>query len=835
MRESSQLTSIKDLFNKISGNQKLQFIRRWNYIQRTFKMDDLVVIDFEDTDVDQFYWRCYFNNNSKLYESRRRATEALVDSFLGLGFKNIDDTFFKYTVENERWLGFFMPRPEWSEHSLHHTEQTINKLQIFKKYFDFRSFLENLFKENPVLESNEDRILNAFWMYGLEYKEFLANFHNNSKGNEDFKDLWYLSIFDLDDFSDLLPSEQITYLMFIAYESSYSIEVSNLFYSLIKESSSEVQSFFSEHKNFFLSQTTPGKQTHQYKYAIKKFISIAKEDKNQFYLNKIVDSKTRSVFSGLPQEIHTYFNKDFDYSNSVESASFKDTFQSLLSKLNIFDRINKSVLKYKLNFSDFSPPAKVIYNKGDIKWVDVKIKEELLRQKSLIFSSSEQSNLKKSIELSWQNHLMNLGNAITCPFFRVEKSSDSLFFKWNTINQNRGRVFVAEYQDKLQQEREEDRKCGEHIDNVKQLYNLEDAIKYAKRVPSFTFQHIQERWEKELRSALAEIKRKSAKRIRRMREFGILIGNEQPTLKMHIYLNEILAVEEEVKPYLTFVKKAFQSALPVKKMTHFDQYRNSHVGVEFDPETVFDQNKWQRGEVMKILKRKTVYGNVQQVNTFCLDFSGSMTHNRMRNLFKILFLIITGLEDRKVYNSIHFFNEKFIPGVELSLRYADRKTLFKILSQISNIADKAGRVIYKGIGGTNIYAGLKSCHDRIIKFSEDLYARKTEEGITKSIFLISDGEPTLGITDIPELADLIRDMRRKGDVSIKGIYIKPENDTSTFISRMLGEGHYVENTSFEEGVNNFVSIMTKTFEAQRKEFKNKKRAQKVFGARGARR
>jgi hypothetical protein len=29
--------------------------------------------------------------------------------------------------------------------------------------------------------------------------------------------------------------------------------------------------------------------------------------------------------------------------------------------------------------------------------------------------------------------------------------------------------------------------------------------------------------------------------------------------------------------------------------------------------------------------------------------------------------------------------------------------------------------------------------------------------------------------------------------------------------------------------------MTKTFEAQRKEFKNKKRAQKVFGARGARR
>ena len=153
-------------------------------------MDDLVIIDFEDEDVEQFYWRCYFNNSSKLYESRRRSTEALVNSFLGKTVNNIDDTFFKYAIENEKWLGFFMPRPEWSEQSLQDSERTIKKLQIFKKYFDFRTFLENLFKENPTIASNEDRILNTIWIYGLSYKEFLANFHNNSKGNEDFKDLW---------------------------------------------------------------------------------------------------------------------------------------------------------------------------------------------------------------------------------------------------------------------------------------------------------------------------------------------------------------------------------------------------------------------------------------------------------------------------------------------------------------------------------------------------------------------------------------------------------------------------------------------------------------------
>ena len=165
------------------------------------------------------------------------------------------------------------------------------------------------------------------------------------------------------------------------------------------------------------------------------------------------------------------------------------------------------------------------------------------------------------------------------------------------------------------------------------------------------------------------------------------------------------------------------------------------------------------------------------------------------------------------------------------MRYVDRKILFKILTQISRIADN--RVVYGGVGGTNISDGLEKCYQRIITFSDEIYSKKKEEGITKSIFVISDGEPTLGVMDIPDLAEIIRNMRREGDVSIKGIYIKPENDTSDFIPQMFGEGNYVENTSFEEGVKNFVSIMTKTFEMQRKEFKNKKRVKKVFGARGA--
>ena len=824
MGDSSQLTSIKNLFNKISGNQRLQFIRRWNYIQRSFKMDELVVIDFEAFEFSEFYWKCHFNSSNDFYDARQLYNTTLESSFFG-GNVNKPNDVFKDAVENEKWIGFFMPQPSWSNETLRESEKTIRKLQIIKRYFDFRNFLENVFNDNPTISKNEDRILNTIWLYGLAYRDFLSNLQQNSIGEEFFQDSWYLSIFELTNFKRLLPSEQLVYLMFIAYESVYSVEISNLFDTLIKESDSEVEAFYTAYKDVFLAPRFPSKEVQD---GVKNgFIALAAGDKNQFYLEELLSNKTkRSYLTRFPKEIRTYFNPDND-------SAIGNTIQSIIGRINIFDRVNKTILRKNTNRSNLSPPEIETYIKNGFKWNEVRIKEDLLECKHKILNKSEVDELESSINEDWQNHLTNLGNAVTCPFFRVARFNEQLFFKWNTKEQKSVRFHTSAYQEKLRQEREEDRLCGVYIEIVRTSYDLEAAIDYADRVAPFHFQHIQERWEIELRSALADIKRRYAKRIRRMREFGILTGSQKPNAQMHMYLDEILAVEEEVKPYLTFVKKAFQSALPVRKITHFDRYRNSHVGVEFDPETVYDQNKWQRGEVMKVLKRKKVYGDVQQVNTFCLDFSGSMTHVRMRNLFKILFLIITGLSDRKVYNSIHLFNEKFIPSVELSLKYVDRKTLFKVLSQISNISDN--RVSFGGRGGTNIYAGLHKCYERIVAFSDDLFASSKEEGITKSIFVISDGEPTLGITDIPELADLITKMRAESDVSIKGIYIKPVNDKSTFIPRLFGEGHYVENTNFEEGVNNFVSIMTKTFEAQRKEFKNKKRASKVFGARGAKR
>jgi len=822
MKDSSHYSSIEGFFNRMIPDKKLELAQKWNYLQKTFSREDVLVIEFEAENFEERYWRCHFKNPNTYFETRNRINKALESSFFG-GKVSDQDALFNFTNKKENWLGFFMPNAEKALDNLPEVQKILSRLKLFKNHFNIDAFLKDIFEQNPKIDTNEERVINSIWEFGLAYKEYLAKVHVNKSIDKSELSSWYLPIFNLDDFSKLLSSEQITYLIFMGYEAIYSSSLSRLFESLLKESSEEVQTFFSSYREMFLlNNSSDGSLVRAAK---KSFIKIVIEDKNEFFIQELILNTDGNDYLHLfPEELRR---------NLVSLSEESDTkaFQSLLKRLNIFKQVGKSIIGKKVNHSNLSPPNLKTYNNDLPKWRNVEKKISYLRAKSVYLSANGQNILDLIIQRNWQNHLINLANGITCPFFRWTKSSEQLIMQCNTLERKNAYEVEAAYERKLRFEIEEEERLAKHLEALQDFYDVSKAISYSRSVKAFSFLHLQERWKTGLQKALVDIKRRYNKRIRRMKEFGVIEGSEKPSILKQFYFDEILEVEKEVKPYLTFVKKAFQSALPVKKLTHFDPYRHSHTGIEFDPETVYDQNKWQRGEVMKVLKRRKVYGNVQQVNSFCLDFSGSMRHERMRNLFKIIFLIITGLEDRKIFNSIHFFNEYFIPNTEFSLRYVDRKVLYQILEQITNVVN--GQIIYGGQGGTNISAGLKQCYKRVMDFSEQVFNRNKEEGIVKSIFVISDGEPTLGITDLEELSNLINRMRREGGVSIKGIYIKPENDTSDFIPQIFGEGNYVENITFQEGINNFVSIMTKTFEAQRKEFKNQKRALKVFGAKGA--
>ena len=97
------------------------------------------------------------------------------------------------------------------------------------------------------------------------------------------------------------------------------------------------------------------------------------------------------------------------------------------------------------------------------------------------------------------------------------------------------------------------------------------------------------------------------------------------------------------------------------------------------------------------------------------------------------------------------------------------------------------------------------------------------------MFVITDGEPSVGITDLDELNDFITEKRADGDVAIKGIYIKSEEDENSFMESIFGADEFVETVEFGEAVNKFVTIMTNTYKTQRKAQKWKIKLESLKG------
>jgi len=176
-----------------------------------------------------------------------------------------------------------------------------------------------------------------------------------------------------------------------------------------------------------------------------------------------------------------------------------------------------------------------------------------------------------------------------------------------------------------------------------------------------------------------------------MREFGIDKADESE-FRRNLWLDEMLKIEEEVRPFMSYVRKAFSAALPVGTTIEFDPYRHRHDGVEF-------------------------------------------------------------------------------------------------------------------------------------KLSEE----EPDLKFVTSLFVLTDGQPTMGITDLDKLNAFIEEKRQDGDVSIKGIFLKHEDDASDMISRIFGREHAVASTTFKQTVTTFVQIMGRTYRAQRREFRAAEKRKRLLG------
>lgn len=826
-----------------SGNMRVPYRLNveWIRVLKELNALDIEVIEFEPKDALGSHWILHIEHKSdakeptdaNLQKFNTRLNEGLKNAFTKT--KTIESKYWDKNFEKLSQAGFYIPNDDINGIDANILKTHLSFYKLLLKHFSYQDYLLDSSKYYRNLATIKDFTAHAIWFYIYYYAQFL--FQIKKHAYESFKSCgnWFSELLDFENFHQRLPSEQVTILLLNRCE-SLAFETDQQFQNkrIYSRGVDKVNFFFEKYESDFALLFGDGddqRNTEAFNALFSEvqnaFAEIFSEDHGIFVVQDVLDDQSKLGLAG-----HLSFLFQMKYGPkgiyNVTGVVKEQFFMGRDVSYGVFKEDSNKLPSYK-------PLKQELYSKNVQYWYDIvpKDRQKIIEQISLNNHFDMYSKIKGPALLRCQTNWVNLLNLITSPIlnWKIEKKKskpqDNLLYpQINLLNDEEAKYLRQLFKKKQKNKKEEKKILIKHIAAINKLNFHEELEKYLVREnPIFTHREHTKQWENELIKVAHRIEQREKYFESRMQEFGIADAQIGKPLK-RIMLKEIFKIEEEVKPYISYVKQAFQSALPIRKTVNFSNYRHESDGVEFDANTLFDQEKWIRADVMKVMESKVERGEAIQINTFCLDFSGSMKNERMRNLFKILYLLVLGLEDRKSYDSFHFFSNTFIPVVEFSDEYTNRRVLYKIMQQISGLY--FGKFEYVGFGGTNISGGISMSHDRMKRFVTYFLKKHPNANIVKSIFVITDGEPTVGITTQSLLKEFIESIRQDGDVEIKGIFIKSEEEeTVDVLEEIFGKEHYIETTDFRDAVNSFVKIMTATYKQQRKTFKWKKKKRKL--------
>ena len=802
-------------------NIPIHIRRFWSDLQMSYGSQNIAFIDFIPTDPEENYWRWYVEFDSAIAINSNLKHVFLFNPNLGAGWDK--------TIEKKiKRLGFFIPKGELVRLNIDLLHANIIHQLTIYNHFPFGEYLQNIKKE-----SNKKRFkkvplpISGIWNHWKLYIQLLRK-----TVRRDFDTIKLIRktmqrSVTLSDFDKKLPSQQLTLILYWIVERFYCADFEETFLKkVLSKSPPLVQSFWGNHGNSIISHLNNflNKNSLEKKYSFfdnpqmqEDFYNTCLTDFEIIVQQEILDDNSGyKILSFFPEEIQEQLQ--------IKKLSLAQRMKKTIGTASILERIQSfTETTFKSPQPNLAPPFDNWMEESDKNWYDLK-----KQQRQNIASAIEndlievdQNTLKEITTIRYEKYLRNLANEITGPFLVWEKEEDQWFPQINLLPQDQSKPLGTKFQKQLEKELAEFAQLEQLLVELQTKNSLVQIRNFSNEIKGFKFARVEAKWNKAYNSHLLAVKNKEHYRIRRMQEFGILEADEELSYRKEIWLNEMLKIEEEVRPFTAFVKQAFKAVLPFSKKIEFDPFRHSIDGVEFDPETIQDHEKWLSGEVMKPFRVQTENERIEQVNAFALDYSGSMTHEKMRNLFKLCYLLVLGLENHKTYDAFHFFSTYFIETANFTNDYTNRTLLFKILRNIATI--EKGKVKFKGTGGTNISEGIFECHKRVNEFAEELKKRKSNVTFLKSVFVLTDGEPTAGIIEVDKLAEAINRKREDGNFAIKGIYLKPEDEETYFMESVFGKNQFVETSEFSDAVQQFIYIMTLTYKEQRDEFRKEKK------------
>lgn len=804
----------------------------WNNVVKSLRAKGVLIVEFESDLIARNRWSLIvtpiMKGDNVVYLKDKEYYQRLNLSITEhLNSRRSDSAYWNNVFDGFEFSGFNIPVSDIravEDTRLHSHLEYFSLLTIYFPYQDLFYVLSQLDHDRYREDYSGAQVS---WCYIYFYSVFLHRLKNEDAKSYKSYGKWFSSYFDKNDFYRRLPSEQVIIGLLMYCESvvcnSEAIEKNDFDLQIINPS---IRFLFDEHKQdidtIFLESEDEKLDIlmgEPFMKILKIIDSIYSQDTDIFFLQEILDNKSLlSLHDALPLLLQLKFGP-----NSVFNVAG-------VLKDQIFDNDKLEAGEFSEDAAAlprFIPMKHSIYTQYVQYWYDIEPtdREEI---RDLVESNILPDLRYKKDEVVQNrclNHWVNILNKISAPIL-IWDYSNTIYPRLNLVDDIDAMSLVERYSIKEEDLLIEKALLDESVEKIGRMTLMTELNDYLKsQAPRLTFGEYRFYWEEELKKNIRRIELKERFYNSRMRELGIYESQLSPSDK-NLYLLEMLKIENEIRPYIQFVKKAFQSALPIRRTVKFSNHRHESAGVEFDPDTLFDQEKWIRANVMKVMESNIQRGEAIQINTFCLDFSGSMQHDRMRNLFKILYLLILGLEDRKSFDAFHFFSNHFIEAVNFTNDFTSRKVLFRILRQISELQFED--VVYGGYGATNMSEGMEKSLTKMSDFTKLFKTENPSANVVTSMFVISDGEPNMGVTDPFELKSYVEEKRKEGDLEIKAIFIKSEQDVEpNYLKLIFGEENCVESSDFKEGVDRFVSIMTKTYKKQRDSYKWNQKKRKL--------
>jgi hypothetical protein len=717
------------------------------------------------------------------------------------------------------WRGFMLPVGEIDRLGIASLRNELALLTALKNDFNWKKYFADLAK----VAGREPRlplVAPGLWNFVLQYADMLNVAHREGRGIGPLLRTLPAVI----TFKELLPSEQGLELLLLLCRRAYANHWrGDAFERLLGMAHAEVRAFIGPNRMLLERALANGRSSGAGPLA-EGFYACCAADAELVALQELLDDAGGMQFHlSLPLRLRERFAPSHQDSLAGRVKSFT-------GKFDLVGALRRSTSSAPAAAPDYTAPFEPLVGKGQKRWSSLTEDDKKLLLDTVENEWPEDLRLELAAAASRRRnaHLGQIASYLMAPVLSWEEAEDRLLPAWKLPTGRVAEKAAEVYAEELKFAAEELAALDRALPRIARIKTLAALIRFEENMPFQRTPLAATRWRKALRKHREDLRNRGGYRTQRMREFGI-DGADESEFRRNLWLDEMLKIEAEVRPFMAYVRKAFSAALPVGTTIEFDPYRHRHDGVEFDPETVQDQDKWLRGDVMKTLRGRKDFAHICQVNTFCLDYSRSMTHELMRDLFKVVFILVMGLEGRKSYDAIHFFGSDFYEVINFDERgkYTNRSVLFRVLRNISEI--HVNRIIYSGVGGTNISAGVRKSHEKLTAFAGKLREEQPDLKFVSSLFVLTDGQPTMGITDLDDLNTFIEQKRQEGNVSIKGIFLKHEDDASDMITRIFGKEHAVESSTFKQTVTTFVQIMGRTYRAQRQDFRAAEKRRRLLG------